>query len=224
MPYVFQNGQTFGFMLQPSLASLLATILTPLLSSIIFLISSRTIGGFGAASSVAVIMLGMNSLANIASTGDILTPFLPWYLLITVIPVVASDVILHKEAIVSRIGIAESRVIACALIGSVFYLMGFPVLVWTLAQPLSGNAPFQSMYDILPKFLDTLPIVLGVTMVPGAVMGIAGALISSKTGLAAADSVLHSVKLGDTGFSSAVSHVIHNGKVIDPTLKDMVLH
>jgi hypothetical protein len=144
-------------------------------------------------------------------------------MIISSFDLIASDVILHKEAIVSRIGITESRLIACAIIGSVFYLMGFPTLVWTLAQPLSSNAPFQSMNDILPNFLDTLAIVLGVTMVPGAVLGIAGALISSKTRLAA-NSVLYSVELGDTGLSSAVSHVPLNGKVTDSTLQDKVLH
>jgi hypothetical protein len=105
LPYIFQNGQTFNFMLQPTFASVAATILTPLTSSMMFQISSAIIGRFGAASCVAAIVLGINSLTNIVSIGNILTPYLPWYLLITVIPVIASDVVLHKQAIVSRIGI-----------------------------------------------------------------------------------------------------------------------
>jgi hypothetical protein len=38
-----------------------------------------------------------------------------------------------------------------AIVGSVFYIIGFPMLVWTLAEPVIVT-PFGSMAEILPNF------------------------------------------------------------------------
>jgi hypothetical protein len=68
--------------------------------------------------------------------------------------------------------------ISGAIIGSMFYVMGYPMLPITFAEPL-GYA-FHSMNDITINFLRTLLLVFILTAGPGVAMGIVGAIISGK--------------------------------------------
>jgi hypothetical protein len=122
----------------------------------------------------------MNSFANIIPSNQ-LTPFLPWYLML-IIPAVVSDVILNKFRIIKGskkiLKTERSVIISGAIIGSIFYILGYPLLPITLAEPLSYT--FHSMNDILVNFVRTLPLVLFFTAVPGVAMGITGAILSTK--------------------------------------------
>jgi hypothetical protein len=73
------QGQHFN--LHPRLQVAIATIVLPLIGSIIFLTTSRIIGRFGAATAVTAVFIGMNVFANIIPS-NALMPFLPWYVLI----------------------------------------------------------------------------------------------------------------------------------------------
>jgi hypothetical protein len=174
------NGVHFNFNLNPTCESLIAIIALPLICSLVFITASRTIGKFGAASAVTSLLLGMNTFANILPSEQ-LTPFLPWYLML-IIPAVMSDLILNKPAIIrgsSHILRTEvSGIISGAIIGSIFYILGYPMLPITFAEPLSYT--FHSMNDILVNFVKTLPLVLVFTAIPGMAMGITGAFISIK--------------------------------------------
>jgi hypothetical protein len=120
----------------------------------------------------------MNTFANIIPSNQLM-PFLPWYLML-IIPAVISDWILNKSKI-SRSKILKTEksvIIGGAIIGSIFYVLGYPILPFTFAEPLSYT--FHSMSDIYLNFIITLPLVLVLTVVPGVVMGIAGAIISTK--------------------------------------------
>src|SRR5919199_471841 len=88
------NGVHFNFNLNPTCESIIAIISLPLICSLVFITASRTIGKFGAASSVTALLLGMNSFANILPSREV-TPFLPWYLML-IIPAVVSDLILNN--------------------------------------------------------------------------------------------------------------------------------
>jgi hypothetical protein len=122
----------------------------------------------------------MNSFANILPSKQ-LTPFLPWYLML-IIPAVVSDLILNKPAILRRsshiLKTEVSGIISGAIIGSIFYIIGYPMLPITFAEPLSYT--FHSMNDILVNFVKTLPLVLVFTTIPGMAMGIIGAFVSIK--------------------------------------------
>jgi hypothetical protein len=177
LPHAFQNGNTFNFVLNPTLASVIATLSTPVISSILFIAASKTIGRFGAATAVVAVFVVINTLANIVSTGQMITPILPYYILAAMIPAVVADFALNKITILRDK--VESIIIPGAIIGSAFYLIGFPILVWTLAQPFS-NTSFQSYNDIIPAFLNTLPIVLVTTLVSGSALGVIGSIISTK--------------------------------------------
>ena len=73
----------------------------------------------------------------------------------------------------------KNTILSGAIIGSVFYIIGFPMLVWTFAEPLIAT-PFDSMTEIMPNFLSTFSTVLAFTLGVGAVMGILGAWIPLK--------------------------------------------
>ncbi|MDW0179519.1 MAG: hypothetical protein QOK78_01515 [Nitrososphaeraceae archaeon] len=180
----FSNGENFQFNLNPNIAAIIAIIVLPLLSSIIFVTASKTIGRFGAASAVAGLVMGVNVLANIIPTDGMITSSLPWYLIFAIIPAVAADIILNNAAIRSKIGLRESELIAGAVISSTFYVFGYPMLTWAFAIPLDmqlGNLQgIEAVAMLTSNFLSTLPTVLAITLVPGALMGMVGAYLSSK--------------------------------------------
>lgn len=173
------NGVHFNFNLNPVYESIIAIIALPTIGSMVFITASRTIGRFGGASAVTALLLGMNSFANILPSNQLI-PLLPWYLML-IIPAVASDLILNKSIIPRRSKILKTErsvIISGAIIGSMFYILGYPMLPITFAEPLSYT--FQSMNDILVNFVRTLPLVVVLTAVPGVAMGITGAIISTK--------------------------------------------
>src|SRR5918999_1328467 len=175
----FSNGEHFRFNLDPIVASLIALIALPLLSSTIILTASKAIGRFGAASAVVVLVVAMNIFANIIPAGNILTPLLPWYSMISILPVIVADLVLNSSTIKSKIGNLRTEIVAGMIVGSIFYVLNYPMLTWTFSLPL--NMPLESINNILPNFVNSLPIVLTITLGAGAIMGMIGAIISFKT-------------------------------------------
>jgi hypothetical protein len=106
-------------------------------------------------------------------------PFIPWYLIL-IIPAVLGDLILKKSVILRRsknmIKADRLAIISGAIIGSMFYIIGYPMLPITFAEPLSYT--FHSMNDISVNFVRTLPFVFIFTAVPAVAMGIIGSIIS----------------------------------------------
>lgn len=180
----FSNGENFQFNLNSSIALTIAIIALPLLSSIIFVTASKTIGKFGAASAVALLIVAVNVFANILPTDGMMISFLPWYLIVAIIPAVTSDIILNNTTVRSKIGEGDSQLIAGAIIGSMFYIFNYPMLIWGFSIPLDMQlANLQGMEAVTiltSNFLSTLPNALAITLVPGALMGILGAYVSSK--------------------------------------------
>lgn len=180
----FSNGENFQFNLNSSIAVTIAIIALPLLSSIIFVTASKTIGKFGAASAVAVLIVAVNVFANILPTDGMMISFLPWYLIVAIIPAVTSDIILNNSTLKSKIGEGDSLLIAGAIIGSMFYIFNYPMLIWAFSIPLDMQLVnlqgIEAVTILTSNFLSTLPTALAITLVPGALMGILGAYVSSK--------------------------------------------
>jgi hypothetical protein len=174
----FSNGEHFQFNLDPNVATLIALIALPLLSSVIFLTASKAIGRFGAATAVVAVVAGINIFANIIPTGNVLTPLLPWYSMLSILPVIVADLVLNNSIIKSKMGSLRSEIISGIIIGSIFYVLNYPMLTWTFSLPL--NMPLDSINNILPNFVNSMPTVLAITLVPGAIMGMIGAIISFK--------------------------------------------
>ncbi len=170
------KGPHFNFNLNPVFESIIAVILLPLLGSMVFVTTSRTFRKFGAASGVMAIVIGVNSMTNIIPSNQFIS-FLLWYLML-MIPAVISDLVLNNISITKKIDIQRSVIIAGALIGSSFYIFGYPMLPMTFAEPISYT--FHSISDILVNFIRTLPLVFAITLAPAVAMGIAGAVLSTK--------------------------------------------
>jgi hypothetical protein len=174
----FSNGEHFQFNLDPNVSTIIALIALPLLSSMIFLTASKTIGRFGAASTIVALVAGLNIFANIIPTGNVLTPLLPWYSIISIIPVLVADLVLNSSVIKSKIRSPTAEIISGMIVGSIFYVFNYPMLTWTFSLPL--NMPLESINNILPNFVNSMPTVLAITLVPGAIMGMIGAIISFR--------------------------------------------
>jgi hypothetical protein len=179
----FSNGENFQFNLNSSIAVTIAIIALPLLSSIIFLTASKAIGRFGAASAVAVLVVGVNVFVNIVPTDGMIS-LLPWYLIMAIISAVTADIILNNSTIKSKIGVGDSELIAGAIVSSIFYIFNYPILIWAFATPLDMQLAnlqgIEAVAILTSNFLSTLPTALAITLVPGALMGIVGAYLSSK--------------------------------------------
>ena len=122
--------------------------------------ASKIIGIFGAASVIAVLVIGTNVFANIIPTDGVIS-LLPFYLVMTIIPAIAADIVLNNATIRSRIGVRQSELIAGALVGSTFYIFGYPMLTWAFAIPLDmqfvSPQGIEAISNLTFNFLSTLP-------------------------------------------------------------------
>ena len=180
----FSDGENFQFNLNPNIASLIAIVTLPLLSSIIFLTASKSIGKFGAGTIVSALVVGTNIFANIVPSQGMMISILPWYFIIAILPALIADIILNNSTIKSKLGLRESELIAGILVSSVFYIFNYPMLTWAFAipldMPIANLQGMQAVASLISNFLSTLPAMLSITLVPAALMGLLGALFVSK--------------------------------------------
>ena len=180
----FSNGENFQFNLNPHIASLIAIIALPMLSSIIFLTASKSIGRFGAGTVVSALVVGINIFANIVPSHGMLGSILPWYSITAILPALIADIVLYHSAIKSKLGHRTPELIAGILVSLAFYIFNYPMLTWAFANPLdmpiANQQGMQAVDNLTANFLDTLPVMLSITIVPGALMGLLGALFVSR--------------------------------------------
>jgi hypothetical protein len=180
----FSNGENFQFNLNPNIASLIAIITIPMLSSIIFLTASKSIGRFGAGTIVSALVVGINIFANIIPSQGMLSSILPWYSITAILPALIADILLYNPVIKLKLGLRASELIAGILVSSVFYIFNYPMLTWAFAipfdMPIANQQGMQAIANLTSNFLSTLPVILSITLVPAALMGLLGALLVSK--------------------------------------------
>jgi hypothetical protein len=179
----FSNGEDFKFNPNPNVAALIATISLPFLSSIVFLTASKAIGWPGGATSVAVLIIGLNSFANVIPTVPSMISFLPWYLIIAIFPALIADLVLKFLPMKSNVSIKKSEIIAGAIIGCVFYMFSYPMITWVFSIPLGmnyvGMEGIEAINNLTSDFKNSFVSILALTMIPGALMGILGAFLAS---------------------------------------------
>lgn len=167
------HGQHFNFNLNPIAESMIAIIGIPLISSIMFLIGSKIIGGynkFGYSSAVAIVLIGMNLFAGIVpSYKD--SPLFLWYVLLSYSAVIFADFVLNTPMLFKRL--PSKILLAGAIIGSAFYLIDFPWFNLTLSYFLlpSHRVVTDLVANTIPYFVITLPTAVFIAIVPGAVIG-----------------------------------------------------
>ena len=180
----FSDGENFQFNLNPTIASLIAIVTLPLLSSIIFLTASKSIGRFGAGTIVSALVVGINIFANIVPSQGMMISILPWYFIIAILPALIADIILNNSTTKSKLGLRASELVAGILVSSVFYIFNYPMLTWAFAipldMPIANLQGMQAVAILTSNFLSTLPVMLSITLVPAALMGLLGALFVSK--------------------------------------------
>ena len=179
----FSNGEDFKFNPNPNVAALIATISLPFLSSIVFLSASKAIGWPGGATSVAVLIVGLNSFANVIPTVPSMISFLPWYLIIAIFPALIAELVLKLLPMKSNVSIKKSEIIAGAIIGCVFYMFSYPMITWVFSIPLGmnyvGMEGIEAINNLTSDFKNSFVSILALTMIPGALMGILGAFVAS---------------------------------------------
>ena len=179
----FSNGEDFKFNPNPNVAALIATISLPFLSSILFLTASKAIGWPGGATSVAVLIIGLNSFANVIPTVPSMISFLPWYLIIAIFPALIADLVLKFLPMKSNVSIKKSEIITGAIIGCVFYMFSYPMITWVFSIPLGmnyvGMEGIEAINNLTSDFKNSFVSILALTMIPGALMGILGAFVAS---------------------------------------------
>jgi hypothetical protein len=179
----FSNGEDFKFNPNPNVAALIATISLPFLSSIVFLSASKAIGWPGGATCVAVLIVGLNSFANVIPTVPSMISFLPWYLIISIFPALIAELVLKLLPMKSNVSIKKSEIIAGAIIGCVFYMFSYPMITWVFSIPLGmnyvGMEGIEAINNLTSDFKNSFVSILALTMIPGALMGIFGAFVAS---------------------------------------------
>ena len=186
--YIFalpiSNGELFNFNLNPLAESLIALVLLPSINSALFLFVVRSTHTFGIASVIAAGVILLTAFTNILPS-QALSNLLPFYIL-TIIPFILIDLLIYdKFPLGSRIiGNKLKAVISGAISGSLFYIMGYPLLPLTLSNYLMPvdleQVGFVTIVDILPSFFNSLPVVLPITLFIGAILGILSAWIYER--------------------------------------------
>ena len=182
----FSNGENFQFNPNPTIAVLVATISLPLLNSIILLAAQKTIGGFGGATAVAVLVVILNILTNVVPTVQPIVSFLPWYLVAAILPALIADLALNYLPRITKISMKNSQLISGAIIGSLFYIFSYPMITWIYSIPFGMNFAsmegIEAIGNLTNDFQNSLMSILAFTVVPGAIIGMLGAiLILDKT-------------------------------------------
>ena len=186
--YIFalpiSDGELFNFNLNPIAESLIALVLLPLINSGMFLFVLKRTHTFGIASAIAAGVILLTAFTNILPS-QALSNLLPFYLL-AIIPFVFIDMLIYDKFPLGNKIIRNKFkvVISGAISGSLFYIMGYPLLPLTLSNYLMPvdleQVGFVTIVDILPSFVNSLPVVLPITLFIGATLGILSAWIYER--------------------------------------------
>jgi hypothetical protein len=178
------DGELFNFNLNPIAASLIALVFLPLINSGLFLLVLKKTHSFGIASAVAGGVIILTAFTNILPS-PALSNLLPFYLL-AIIPFVLVDLLIYDKLPLNKRTISQKIkfVIAGGVSGSLFYIIGYPLLPLTLSNYLIPvdleQTGFVTIVDIIPSFVNSLPVVLPITLFIGAILGILYARIYER--------------------------------------------
>lgn len=178
------DGDLFNFNLNPIAESLIALVFLPLINSGLFLLVLKKTSRFGIASAIATGVIILTVFTNILPS-PALSILLPFYLLV-IIPFVLVDLLIYDKLPLNGRTISHKLkfVIAGAVSGSLFYIIGYPLLPLTLSNYLMPvdleQIGFVTIVDIIPSFVNSLPVVLPITLFIGAILGILSARIYER--------------------------------------------
>src|SRR5918994_2129783 len=95
---------------------------------------------FGYASIIVSLLVLVNTLSTILPTGDILSPLIPWYLVSILGASILADILLNSNFIrINTKQFKNNKLIASSIIGSIFYLFNYPMIIWTYGTFLNTD-------------------------------------------------------------------------------------
>ena len=157
--------------------SIIAITLLPVIDAVVLLTAVRSLNMKWSATIITTLVVLINSFTNITPSIHLM-PFLPWYLLLIGIAILYDFIIQQSRIRATGINREKAFIIVSAIIGSVFYILGYPLLPITFAEPLGFI--FHSMSELYENFVVTLPGILLFMLPFGAVMGSISAMIVLK--------------------------------------------
>ena len=169
------EGDTHNFNPDQHVAIILSFVALPFVFSIIFWSSFKTLNSFGSASTSALIFITMNITSNILTSENLL-----FYLPLFVAPItsaVIAECILRKKFKFKLIQ-NHSEKFAGVVMGSMFFMFSFPMLSMTFLEPYLFNDVFS--YDILHTASNNVIEFWGLSIIPGAIVGMLGMIFASR--------------------------------------------
>ena len=167
----FSDTDYFNFNPEKNFAVVFATISMPfLISSVLVMCSKASNFKFGILSITGILLLAINAATSIVAN-PALEYTIPFYFM-TIIPFVASDVILtysqSKKAIWAAGGI----------LGTTFPFLYFPLITYAFNEVVYDRVISASM--IMSVYFEWLPIVYPIVVGPAIIMGILGTKFAQK--------------------------------------------
>ena len=117
----------------------------------------------------------MNITSNIFTSEKLLF-YLPWFAA-PIVSIILADYILNKKS-KSKFLQNHSVKISGALLGSMFFMLCFPMLAMTFLDFYVFNDVFS--YDVIHSSSDTIVNIWLITIIPGAISGMAGTMFAEK--------------------------------------------
>jgi len=169
------QGDTHNFNPNPYVALVLGVVLLPFSFSLVFWSVSKTSNRFGAASIATLVFLLMNITSNIF-TSETLLFYLPWFAA-PMISAVLADYIINKKP-KSKFLQDHSIKISGAILGSMFFMLSFPMLAMTFLEFYVSSNVFS--YDVIHSSSELIANFWLMTIIPGAISGMIGMMYIQK--------------------------------------------
>ncbi|KFM21813.1 hypothetical protein AAA799B03_00494 [Marine Group I thaumarchaeote SCGC AAA799-B03] len=169
------EGETHNFNPDPYVAIVLSFMFIPFALTLVFWCASKAMNKFGMVSVSGLVFFAM-SISSTIFTSENLTQYLPWYIA-PIASIIAADFMFNKK-FNSKIIQRHSDKIAGAMIGSMFFMFGFPMLSMTFLEVYLYNDVFP--YDILPNVGDIVFNHWMMSVPGGIVSGIIGMILAPK--------------------------------------------
>lgn len=167
----FSNTDYFEFNPEPTAAFFVASLAFPFLISLSMLLVFRLSDfRFGMMSILGGLFLLIYSLTAIVPNFAILDS--TQFYMLNLIPFVTSDIILHLNK--SR----KSFIFVGGLLGSIFYMVYYPYVMYTFNEVLLGKLVSPSLIYFV--YFELIENVLMFTIIPAILMGVFAAMLSEK--------------------------------------------
>jgi uncharacterized membrane protein len=141
----------------------------------------------------------------VISTVQPIVSFLPRYLVTAILPALIADLALNYLPRITKISMKNSQLISGAIIGSVFYIFSYPMIAWIYSIPFGMSfvsmEGIEAIGNLASDFQNSLRSILPFTVVPGAIIGMLGAILTLNKTHSPIGKVRNEATSADSGVS-----------------------